>query len=376
MATTPQPPATSPIGRDTLRVDGPRKVTGLAQYTSDFNFPACCTPFRSKRRSRMANCSRSILRRLRRCPAYMQSFIARISARSFARLPRRDSIGICVERRPPFEDDVDPLLRPVHCARCSRHVRGRQSCRRCSSRNLRERKTKRRAASCSGRRSRRGLDRPLDRARDCKVSAAMPTPRSPVRRSSSTKPTSRHLRRTTRSSCTQPPRYGRGETLTLYDSTQGVVNLRSVLAQMFGLPKENVRVITKFLGSGFGGKLWPWTHVPLAAAAARQLGKPVRLVLSRKMMFQTVGHRPRTQQRVRLGATREGKLVSLHHDYIYHLSMLDALPRGLRRGDAVPIQRSEFARDLWARQAKHRRGSRHARPRRSTRTLRHRIGNE
>ena len=95
-----------------------------------------------------------------------------------------------------------------------------------------------------------------------------------------------------------------GSTLTLYESSQGVVNLRGVLAQMFGLPKENVRVITKFLGSGFGGKLWPWTHCPLAAAAARQLGKPVKLVVSRKMMFQTVGHRPRTQQRVRLGATR------------------------------------------------------------------------
>jgi len=52
--------------------------------------------------------------------------------------------------------------------------------------------------------------------------------------------------------------------------------------------------------------LWPWTHCPLAAAAARKLGKPVKLVLSRKMMFQTVGHRPRTQQRVRLGATADG----------------------------------------------------------------------
>src|SRR5205814_8005057 len=91
----------------------------------------------------------------------------------------------------------------------------------------------------------------------------------------------------------------------LYEESQGVFNLRGVLAQMFGLPNENVRVITKFVGSGFGGKLWPWTHCPLAAAAARQVGKPVKLVLSRKMMFQSVGHRPRTQQRVRLGATRE-----------------------------------------------------------------------
>jgi len=80
---------------------------------------------------------------------------------------------------------------------------------------------------------------------------------------------------------------------------------------MLGVPKENVRVITKFLGSGFGGKLWPWTQSALAAAAARQLGRPVKLVVSRRMMFQSVGHRPRIQQRIRLSATRDGKLTSL-----------------------------------------------------------------
>src|SRR6185295_6311181 len=129
-----------------------------------------------------------------------------------------------------------------------------------------------------------------------------------------------------------------GQTLTLYESSQGVVNLRSVLAQMFGLPIEQVRVITKFVGSGFGSKLWPWTLCPLAAAAARQVGKPVRLVLPRKMMFHAVGHRPRTQQRVRLGATREGKLLSLHHDYIYTRSMLDAHHEDC--GEATPFQYS------------------------------------
>src|SRR2546429_7076282 len=98
--------------------------------------------------------------------------------------------------------------------------------------------------------------------------------------------------------------------LTLYDSTQGVVNLRSVLAQMIGLPNENVRVISKFLGSGFGGKLYPWSHVPLAAAAARQLDKPVKLVVSRKMMFQSVGHRTRTQQ------DRKSTRLNSSHGYI------------------------------------------------------------
>src|SRR5258708_7178822 len=77
---------------------------------------------------------------------------------------------------------------------------------------------------------------------------------------------------------------------------------------------------------------------PLAAAAARQLGKPVKLVLSRKMMFQSVGHRARTQQRVRLGATPDGKLVSLQHDYVYHRSMLEAHHEDC--GEATPLQYS------------------------------------
>jgi xanthine dehydrogenase YagR molybdenum-binding subunit len=114
-----------------------------------------------------------------------------------------------------------------------------------------------------------------------------------------------------------------GSMLTIYEESQGIVNLQGVLAQMFGLPTENVRVITKFVGSGFGSKLFPWTHCALACAAARQLGKPVKLVLSRRMMFQSVGHRPRTQQRVRIGASNDGKLVSLMHDYVNHVSMLD-----------------------------------------------------
>src|SRR5438094_2807111 len=139
-----------------------------------------------------------------------------------------------------------------------------------------------------------------------------------------------------------------GQMLTIYEESQAIFNMRGVLAQMFGLPKENVRVITKFVGSGFGSKLWPWTHCALTAAAARQLSKPVKLVLSRKMMFQTVGHRARTQQRVRLGATPDGKLVSLQHDYVYHRSMLDEYHENCGEATAfqysVPNLRVRFGR--------------------------------
>ncbi len=114
-----------------------------------------------------------------------------------------------------------------------------------------------------------------------------------------------------------------GKKFTLYETSQGVVNHRAVMAQVLGVPREDVRVISKFLGSGFGGKLFPWPHSALAAAAARKLNRPVKLVLSRKMTFSSVGHRPRTQQRVRLGATPDGKLISLAHDYLNHTSIQD-----------------------------------------------------
>src|ERR1700723_4368815 len=100
------------------------------------------------------------------------------------------------------------------------------------------------------------------------------------------------------------------------------------MAQMLGVPQENVRVISRFLGSGFGGKLWPWTHCRIAASAARNLNRPVKLVVTRDMMFQTVGHRPRTQQRIRLGSTPDGKLVSLIHESLNHTSLLDDYSEG------------------------------------------------
>jgi xanthine dehydrogenase YagR molybdenum-binding subunit len=129
-----------------------------------------------------------------------------------------------------------------------------------------------------------------------------------------------------------------GGAFTLYETTQGVVNHRNVIAQMLGVPKENVRVISKFLGSGFGCKLFPWTQSALAAAAARQLGKPVKLVVSRRMMFQSVGHRPRAAQRIRLSATRDGKLTSLRQDWVNHTSILDDYKEDC--GEATPLMYS------------------------------------
>ncbi|SAI49117.1 xanthine dehydrogenase yagR molybdenum binding subunit [Bordetella ansorpii] len=114
-----------------------------------------------------------------------------------------------------------------------------------------------------------------------------------------------------------------GQGYTLYETSQAVVNHRDVMAQMLGVKPDAVRVISLFLGSGFGGKLWPWPHSLLAAAASLRLRKPVKVVLQRAMAFQSVGHRPFIRQRFRLGATQDGKLVSVQQHYISQGSQLD-----------------------------------------------------
>lgn len=125
-----------------------------------------------------------------------------------------------------------------------------------------------------------------------------------------------------------------GERFTLYESTQAIMNHRSAMAQMLGVRDEQVRIVTEYLGGGFGGKLWPWTHSLLAAGAARRMGRPIKLVVSRKMMFQTVGHRPNTQQRMRLSATEDGRLSSLQQNYVTQASALDK--RKENCGEATP----------------------------------------
>ncbi|HEY6377294.1 MAG TPA: xanthine dehydrogenase family protein molybdopterin-binding subunit [Edaphobacter sp.] len=122
---------------------------------------------------------------------------------------------------------------------------------------------------------------------------------------------------------------------TLYETSQAVVNHRDVMAAVLGVPTENVQVITKFLGSGFGGKLWPWPHAILAAACSRNLNRPVKLVVSRSMMFQSVGHRPAIDQQIQLGAETSGRLTAIVQNYVNHTSMLDDYDEGCGEATAL-----------------------------------------
>ena len=315
--------ATSPIGRDTPRVDGPLKVSGKAQYASDFHFPGMLYAVPVG-----ATIANGRVVKLDTAAAQKMSGVRAVFHREnigkiFRSIQGPGFAGIIDERRPPFEDDVVRYYGQYIALAVAD--------------TFETAKAAADAVRVTYAEDKPNVDTELkaddepdvvattfsmrERLQSQRGDADAAFARAPVKLDQTyVTPAETHnpieLHATTA--------VWDGSTLTLYEGSQGVFNLRGILAQMFGLPIESVRVITRFLGSGFGGKLWPWTHCPLAAAAARQLGKPVQLVVSRKMMFQTTGHRARTQQRVRLGATAEGKLVSLQHDYVYHRSMLDA----------------------------------------------------
>jgi xanthine dehydrogenase YagR molybdenum-binding subunit len=110
--------------------------------------------------------------------------------------------------------------------------------------------------------------------------------------------------------------------LTLYLSSQGVHRIRAVVAQLFGLDPQRVRVISPHVGGGFGSKLRAHADVVLAALAARLVpGRPVKLALTRQQMF-SQGYRTATIQRIQLGADRGGRLVAIAHDAVEQTAKL------------------------------------------------------
>nr|WP_062340468.1 xanthine dehydrogenase family protein molybdopterin-binding subunit [Herbidospora sakaeratensis] len=112
-----------------------------------------------------------------------------------------------------------------------------------------------------------------------------------------------------------------GDTLTLHDSNQWPNMIQQVVAAMFGLPRDAVRVLTPFVGGGFGAGLRCWSHIPLAVMAARHVGRPVKLELTRPEMFTGLGHRTSSINWIRLGATRDGRLTAIEHESLTTLPL-------------------------------------------------------
>jgi xanthine dehydrogenase YagR molybdenum-binding subunit len=104
--------------------------------------------------------------------------------------------------------------------------------------------------------------------------------------------------------------------LLVHDTTQGVYNTRAALAAGFGLPVDNVRVVSTYVGGAFGAALRAWPHPTLVAMAAKRVGRPVKLLLTRRQMFTSNGYRNPTRQRLAIASTPEGKLSAIVHEAI------------------------------------------------------------
>ncbi|MFE8953527.1 xanthine dehydrogenase family protein molybdopterin-binding subunit [Streptomyces althioticus] len=114
-----------------------------------------------------------------------------------------------------------------------------------------------------------------------------------------------------------------GDNLLLYDATQGVNATQMTVSRLLGLPMSRIRVIGHYVGGSFGSKAMIHAHPTLAAMAARAVGRPVKLALTREQMFTSVGHREEQEQHITLGATREGRLTAVRHHKLSPTSHFD-----------------------------------------------------
>ena len=321
LASTLTPPNFPPQTKGTRpRVDGPLKVSGAAMYSSDYNLPGmlyavpvCAT---------IANGTITSLdtSHAEKMPGVKAVYHRQNVGKLFRSAPPSGFSGILDERRPPFEDDTIRYYGQYVAAAVALTYEQAFAAAKAIKATYKSEKP-----DLRGHFDTKEMTEPephVDSHRG-DPDAAFKTAAVTIDQIYVT-PTETHNPIELHASIASWD----GQSFTIYETTQAVCNSRDVISQMLGVPPENVRVISRFLGSGFGGKLWPWPHAMIAAAASRNLNRPVKLVVTRDMMFQNVGHRPETQQRFRLGATAQGKLVALMHDSINHTSILDDYSEG------------------------------------------------
>jgi len=142
--------------------------------------------------------------------------------------------------------------------------------------------------------------------------------------------------------------------LTVHDASQLVTATASTIAGVFGLKDKQVRVISPYVGGGFGGKCL-WEHQILAAAASKLAGRPVRIVLSREGVFRLVGGRTNTEQRVALGAKADGTLTALIHTGVVAMTTHNNCPeqftfpaRHLYAADTIKVSQEVADMDMLA----------------------------
>lgn len=301
----------SPIGRATKRIDGPLKVTGQATYTSDHNFPGLLHAVPVGATIANGSIAKLDTKEAESMPGVRGIFHRGNLGKLFRVAPNSDYNGFLDEERPPFEDDIIRYYGQYVAVAVADTFEQATAAAEAVKVSYNEKKpnvdTHLAADTKIKVEGERGDAQKAFDAASIKLDETYATP-----------PETHNVIELHATVAVYD-----GTTFTLYETTQGVVNHRNVLCQVLGVEPEQVKVISKFLGSGFGSKITPWPQSALAAALARNLRKPIKVVVSRKMAFHAAGHRPRTQQRVRISADSNGKLTSLQHDYLNHTSILD-----------------------------------------------------
>ncbi|MFZ3467970.1 xanthine dehydrogenase family protein molybdopterin-binding subunit [Streptomyces sp. 4.24] len=120
-----------------------------------------------------------------------------------------------------------------------------------------------------------------------------------------------------------------GGKLTLWDKSQWVQGAARTVAGALGIPEQDVRVHCEYVGGGFGSAIRAYDHVILAAFAARQAGRPVKVVLSRRQFYYGTGYRPASRQRLALGAGATGRIESLTYEVRTETSRYEQYEEGL-----------------------------------------------
>jgi xanthine dehydrogenase YagR molybdenum-binding subunit len=312
---------TAHLGKPARRVDGRAKVTGAAKYAAEYNVPDLahgCVVSSAVARGKIV---RIDLAEALRVPGVLQVFthqnlpkLAR-SARSY-----QDQIAPSGSPFRPLHDEqirfsAQPIALVVadsfETARYAASLVRVEYQRQAHATDLTARLRKARAP-----RKRGGIDPPPPPRGDAQAALAAAAVKveaeylAPVEHHNPMEPFATTVVRDEDGS------------LTVYDKTQGVVNVRDYLSSVFRLRKDEVRVVSPFVGGAFGSGLRPQYQVFLAVLAARELKRSVRVVLTRQQMF-SFGHRPATWQRVALGAAAGGRLEAVIHQAVAETSRFE-----------------------------------------------------
>ena len=325
---SPQPITTSKvIGVSTPRIDGPLKTTGKAMYSSDHNLADMVYAWPVTATVSSGTVTRLETAEAKRMPGVLAIYTHETIGPIYRTPPVAGFSLMQDERRPPLEDTevryygqyvAVAVARTMEQARAAAEAVG-----------VSYKKTTHNTSDTLLATSLTGPEMKVDSSRG---DAAHAFTVAPVQHDAVYKtPAETHNPIELHASVADY----KGGRFTLYETSQAVVNHRDVMAAVLGVAPENVQVITRFLGSGFGGKLWPWPHSALAAACSRNLNRPVKLVVSRSMMFQSVGHRPAIDQQIKLGAGQDGKLTAIVQNYVNHTSMLDDYGEGCGEATAL-----------------------------------------